>query len=95
MPAPVSTIQKEEVEPGTTVYLEKPVKRLDYVRCVQRMLGIDEEGEEADKIDLREKLEQQIRSADPEALRRALAALGKGSAPPGEAPTGKDKKDTH
>ncbi len=94
MPAPVSTIQKEEVEPGTTVYLEKPVKRLDYVRCVQRMLGIDEEGEEADKIDLREKLEQQIRSADPEALRRALTALGKGSAPPGEAPAGKGKKDT-
>jgi CheY-like chemotaxis protein len=81
MPAPVSTIQKDEVEPGTTIYLEKPVNRLDYVRCVQRMLGIEEEKVEAEKITLKEQLEQQIRAADPDALKRALEALGKKGPP--------------
>ncbi len=91
MPAHVSTIQKEDVEPGTAIYLEKPVNRLDYVRCVQRMLGIEEAREEVEKMGLKEELEKQIRTADPDALRRALEALDKGRTPPGgDAPTGKD-----
>jgi CheY-like chemotaxis protein len=77
MPAPVSTIRKDPIEPGQTLYLEKPVNRLDYVRCVQRMLGLEEAKEEAEATSLKDKLEQQIRNADPDALRRALEALGK------------------
>lgn len=76
MPAPVSTIRKEPVDQGQTLYLEKPVNRLDYVRCVHRMLGIEEAKEEAEKITLKEELEKQLRTADPDALRRALEALG-------------------
>jgi len=83
MPSPVSTIQKEEVEPGQTIYLEKPVKRLDYIRCVQRMLGLEEAREEAEKMTLKDELEKQLRKADPDALRRALEALGKKSSSPG------------
>ncbi len=82
MPAPVSTIRKDPIEPGQTLYLEKPVNRLDYVRCVQRMLGIEEAKEEAEKISLKEALEKQLRSADPDALRRALEALGKKTSSP-------------
>jgi hypothetical protein len=37
-------------------------------------------------MDLKEKLEEQLRSADPEALKRALAALGQGTVS-----SGKDK----
>jgi CheY-like chemotaxis protein len=76
MPAPVSTIRKDDVEPGTAVYLEKPVSRVEYVQCVQRLLGLEEEKQEAEKHELKDKLEEQLRGADPEALRRALEALG-------------------
>ena len=59
--------------PGT--YLEKPVNPLNYVRSVQRALGIEETEETADKINLKEKLQKSIHSANSEALRKALQAL--------------------
>ena len=62
---------------GPGVYLEKPVKPLDYVRCVQRTLGVEETGDEADRIDLQEELQRHLPSAEPHALRRALEALKK------------------
>lgn len=60
---------------GPGVYLEKPVKPLDYVRCVQRALGIEEAQSDEDRISLREELEKQLPAAGPNALRRALEAL--------------------
>jgi len=60
---------------GPGVYLEKPVKPLDYVRCVQRALGIEETGEDEDRITLQEELQKQLPEAEPHALRRALEAL--------------------
>jgi len=60
---------------GPGVYLEKPVKPLDYVRCVQRALGIEESGEDEDRISLQEELQKQLPEAEPHALRRALEAL--------------------
>jgi CheY-like chemotaxis protein len=62
---------------GLGVYLEKPVKPLNYVRCVQRALGIEESEEVGDKISLQEELQEQLSKAEPHALRRALAALKK------------------
>ena len=59
--------------PGT--YLEKPVNPLTYVRSVQRALGIEETEELESNVTLREKLQDRIRKADPEALRKALKAL--------------------
>ncbi|MBN1588561.1 MAG: response regulator [Pirellulales bacterium] len=59
--------------PGT--YLEKPVNPLTYVRSIQRALGIEETDETADKINLKSELERSLRSATPEALRKALDAL--------------------
>ncbi|NQT39817.1 MAG: response regulator [Planctomycetes bacterium] len=59
--------------PGT--YLEKPVKPLTYVRSIQRALGIEEAEETADRINLKEELRNSLRSASPEALRKALEAL--------------------
>lgn len=61
--------------PGT--YLEKPVNALTYVRSIQRALGIEETEETADKIALKEQLQKSLQNASPEALRKALAALGK------------------
>ena len=60
---------------GPGVYLEKPVKPLDYVRCVQRALGLEETEEDEDSIGLQEELQRHLPKADPHALRRALAAL--------------------
>jgi CheY-like chemotaxis protein len=62
---------------GPGVYLEKPVKPLDYVRCVQRALGIEESPESEDKIALQEELQKALPKAEPHALRRALEALRK------------------
>jgi len=62
---------------GPGVYLEKPVKPLDYVRCVQRALGIEESPESEDRITLQEELQNALPNAEPHALRRALEALKK------------------
>ena len=68
---------------GPGVFLEKPVKPGDYVRCVQRALGIEETKEDEDRIRLQEELRQHLPAAGPHALRRALEALKPGN--PGEA----------
>ncbi|MEJ2678468.1 MAG: response regulator [Gemmatimonadota bacterium] len=60
---------------GPGVYLEKPVKPLDYVRCVQRALGIEETADDEDRILLQEELQRHLPQAEPHALRRALEAL--------------------
>lgn len=64
---------------GPGVYLEKPVKPLDYVRCVQRALGIEEATEDEDRIHLQEELQRRMPKAEPHALRRALEALKRNS----------------
>ena len=59
--------------PGT--YLEKPVKPLMYVRSVQRALGLEESEDTSDRTNLKEELGQRMRSASPDALRKALEIL--------------------
>jgi CheY-like chemotaxis protein len=58
---------------GPGVYLEKPVKPMDYVRCVQRALGLEEAP--VDRVSLQEELQKALPDAEPHALRRALEAL--------------------
>ena len=70
-------VMENRVISGPGVYLEKPVKPLDYVRCVQRALGIDETPEVEDRITLQEELKQHLATAEPQALRRALETLRK------------------
>jgi len=70
-------IMQNRVVSGPGTYLEKPIKPLDYVRCVQRAVGIEETPDDEDRIDLKEELQQQLSQAEPHALRRALAALKK------------------
>lgn len=72
-------IMDNRVVSGPGIYLEKPVRPLDYVRCVQRALGIEETEENADRVDLQDELRQQMSKAEPHALRRALEALRKKS----------------
>ena len=73
----LSDIMENRVVSGPGVYLEKPIKPLDYVRCVQRSLGIEETEDDAERINLQEELKEQLSSAEPHALRRALAAIKK------------------
>jgi CheY-like chemotaxis protein len=62
---------------GPGVYLEKPVKPADYVRCVQRALGMEVEPEGEDRARLQEEVRRTLSGAEPHALRRALEALRK------------------
>jgi hypothetical protein len=50
------------------------VRPIDYVRCVQRALGINE-SEDDERQQLEQALKQQSAVAGPQALRRALEAL--------------------
>jgi len=59
--------------PGT--YLEKPVRPLTYVRCVQRALGMEESPDAVDRIQLKEELGETMKAASPDALRKALEIL--------------------
>ena len=59
--------------PGT--YLEKPVNPANYVRGIQRALGIEESEDATEKINLKEELQKSLQDASPEALRVALEAL--------------------
>lgn len=61
--------------PGT--YLEKPVNPNSYVRAIQRALGLEESPRVEEKIGLKEELQESIKDADPDALKRALEALRK------------------
>ena len=70
-------IMDNRVVSGPGVYLEKPIKPLDYVRCVQRALGIEESEDIEDKVSLQEELKQHLATAEPHALRRALETLKK------------------
>ena len=65
----------DKIISGPGVYLEKPVRPADYVRCVQRALGIEETPEAEARTSLKEEVQQELAQADPSALRRALAAL--------------------
>lgn len=70
-------IMENKIISGPGVYLEKPVKPKDYVRYVQRALGIDENGDRKDKVEVKEELEREISKASPDSLRRALEVLRK------------------
>lgn len=59
--------------PGT--YLEKPIQPLNYVRSIQRALGIEETEDTSEKLGLKEELQKELQGADLEALRKALEAL--------------------
>jgi CheY-like chemotaxis protein len=61
--------------PGT--YLEKPVRPLSYVRSIQRALGMEESPDTIDKVQLKEEIDTELRSASPEDLRKALEILKK------------------
>ena len=79
----LADIMQNRVISGPGAYLEKPVRPLDYVRVVQRALGIEETPDDAERIGLQEQLLRQLSSAGPQALRRALEALKKKNAPDG------------
>lgn len=70
-------IMENKVISGPGVYLEKPVKPHDYVRSVQRALGIEETKEVDEKIGIKEELESELRKASTDTLRRALDVLRK------------------
>ena len=71
-------IMADSVMSGPGVYLEKPVKPAAYVRHVKEALGIEVTEEDTDKMNLREELEERMKGASPEAIRKALDALGNG-----------------
>ena len=53
-------IMDNRVLSGPGVYLEKPVKPLNYVRAVQRALGLEETPQDEDRITLQEELQKAL-----------------------------------
>jgi CheY-like chemotaxis protein len=78
-------IMRNRIVSGPGAYLEKPVRPLDYVRCVQRALGIAETEEGEERIGLQEEVKQRLATAEPQALRRALEILSR-QRPPHDPP---------
>jgi CheY-like chemotaxis protein len=70
-------IVENRVISGPGVYLEKPVKPRDYVRCVQRALGVEESEAVDEKIEIKEELERELNKANTDSLRQALDVLRK------------------
>jgi CheY-like chemotaxis protein len=68
---------ENRVMSGPGIYLEKPVAPDTYVAAIQRALGIEESQESAEKRNLKDELDKSLRTASPEAMRRALEALSK------------------
>jgi len=60
---------------GPGLYLEKPVKPLQYVQCVQRALGLPVSESLDEPSDMRDEIQNLVKDADAETLARALAAL--------------------
>jgi response regulator RpfG family c-di-GMP phosphodiesterase len=72
----LESILADSVMSGPGVYLEKPVKPAAYVRHVKEALGIEVTEQDADKLSMKEQLQERMKDASPEALRKALDALG-------------------
>lgn len=68
-------IMADSVMSGPGVYLEKPVRPGAYVRHVKEALGIELGEEEADKTDLKDELQERMRNASPDEIRKALDAM--------------------
>ena len=71
----LESIMADSVMSGPGVYLEKPVRPAAYVRHVKEALGIELTEEDADRMSLKEQLEEHMRGASPDAIRKALDAL--------------------
>jgi len=64
---------------GPGIYLEKPVKPAAYVAAARKLLGLQSEAPTpAGEEQLRDELARKLKTADAEALRKALAVLGGG-----------------
>jgi CheY-like chemotaxis protein len=55
--------------------LQKPVKPIDFVRCVQQALQVDEGEDVEAKLMLKDKMRKMMAGADSDALRSAMEAL--------------------
>lgn len=63
---------------GPGKFLRKPVKPVDYVRCIQEALGIDESEGLESKLAVKGEMEKLMKGASPTALKAALDALKQG-----------------
>jgi len=73
----LADIMENKVISGPSVYLEKPVKPQDYVNSVRRALGIEVTETTDDKVGIQKELEQELRKASADSMKRALDVLRK------------------
>jgi CheY-like chemotaxis protein len=63
---------------GPGKFLRKPVKPVDYVRCIADALGVEQIDQVESKLAVKGEMERLMREASPDALKAALEALRKG-----------------
>ena len=73
----LNDLLENSVMSGPGTYLEKPVNPTNYVRSIERALGLPETAESTEQVSLKHELRDKMNGADAEALRRALEALKK------------------
>ena len=71
----LENIMADSVMSGPGVYLEKPVRPAAYVRHVKEALGIELTEEDTDRMSLKEQLEEHMRGASADEIRKALDVL--------------------
>lgn len=79
----LADIMENKVISGPGVYLEKPVRPQDYVNSVRRALGIEVTEGPDEKDGIQKELEQELRKASTESMKRALDVLRKKQEPNG------------
>jgi CheY-like chemotaxis protein len=60
---------------GPGKLLQKPVRPIDFIRCVQGALGVEEEENVEARMMLKDQMRRMMESAGPDALRAAMEAM--------------------
>ena len=60
---------------GPGKLLQKPVRPIDFIRCVQEALGVQEEENVEARLMLKDQMRRMMESAGPDALRAAMEAM--------------------
>lgn len=60
---------------GPGKLLQKPVRPIDFIRCVQEALGVKEEENVEARLMLKDQMRRMMESAGPDALRAAMEAM--------------------
>ena len=72
-----SVWRPKSLNQGPGMFLRKPVKPLEYVKCIEEALGMKSSEEKNQRLEAKKELEDLMRNAPSENLKEALEVLRK------------------